>query len=103
MALRNLNQFVDMIHLYNITRYGEIVLTCKCLDEDWRLFEVEEGWNEVEIGNTLRKYQLMFEDDKFCLTNMRDSITKGKRYKFVIEPLSVKRRFKFYRYTMELI
>ena len=101
--MRGLNEFMDMLHIYNSIKYGEIVLTGKCLNEDKRLFEVEGIWNDVKIGNTLHKYQIMFEGDKFCLKNKRDSITKGKRYKFVIEPLADKRRFKFYHYTMELI
>lgn len=101
--MRGLNEFMDMLHIYNSIKYGEIVLTGKCLNEEKRLFEVEGISNDVKIGDTLHKYQILFEGDKFCLKNKRDTIREGTRYKFVIEPLADKRRFKFYRYTIELV
>ena len=101
--MRSLNDFIDMLHKFNSIKYGEIVLTGKCLNEDKRLIEVEGISNDVKIGDKLHKYEILFEGDKFCLKNKRDSITKGKRYKFIIEPLPDKRRFKFYRYIIELI
>ena len=101
--MRGLNEFMDMLHIYNSIKYGEIVLTGKCLNEEKRLFEVEGISNDVKIGDKLHKYQILFEGDKFCLKNKRDTIREGTRYKFVIEPLADKRRFKFYRYTIELV
>jgi hypothetical protein len=101
--MRGLNEFMDMLHIYNNIEYGKIVLTGKCLNEDKRLIEVEGISNDVKIGDTLHKYQILFEGDKFCLKNKRDTIREGTRYKFVIEPIAEKRRFKFYRYTIELV
>ena len=100
--MRDLNQFVDMLHIYNSIKCGEIVLFCKCFDEEKRLFKVDEVSNDVKIGDTLHKYQILFEGDKFCLKNKRDSIAEGKKYKFIIEPIAEKRRFKFYKYRIEL-
>ena len=101
--MRGLNEFMDMLHIYNSIKYGEIVLTGKCLNEEKKLFEVEGISNDVKIGDTLHKYEILFEGDKFCLKNKRDLITKDKRYKFIIEPIAEKRRFKFYKYKIELI
>ena len=100
--MRDLNQFVDMLHIYNNIKYGEIVLICKCLNEDKKLFEVSGISNDVKIGDTLHKYQILFEGDKFYLKNKKDSIAEGKKYRFVIEPIAEKRRFKFYKYRIEL-
>ena len=101
--MRSLNDFIDMLHKFNSIKYGEIVLTGKCLNEDKRLIEVEGISNDVKIGDKLHKYEILFEGDKFCLKNKRDLITKGKRYKFIIEPFADKRRFKFYKYKIELV
>ena len=98
--MRDLNQFMDMLHIYNSIKNGEIVLTGKCLNAEKRLIQVEGVWNDVKIGDSLYKYMILFEGDKFCLKNKRDSIIEGKRYKFIIEPIADTRRFKFYRYNI---
>jgi hypothetical protein len=101
--MRDLNQFMDMLHIYNNIKYGEIVLTGKCLDENKKLIEVEGISNDVKIGDTIHRYPVMFDRTYFRINNKSQEFTEGSKYRFVITPIAQKRRGLSYEYQVELI